>query len=507
MAAGQMIAPPSPGEAEDDAGRLRVPPHSAEAEQSVLGSLLQDASALARISDVITGADFYVHAHRVIFAAIVALARRGDPVDVITAYEELNGEPTDFGGIAYLNALQQSVPSAMHIRRYAEIVAERSTRRQIIARADEMATRAFSARGDAALILQEAKADIGRLEQGRGLEGRQVPLLDLAQLRAGAQAVRWLIKHVVPSDSVGMLYGASGTFKSFIALDAALHVVHGLPWLGRITGQGPVLYIAAEGGTGLWPRVAAWHKTRRLQWEGLPFYVVPVALDLRADAWRVVDAAQAIGVTPSLVVVDTFSQTYAGEENSANEVAAYLRELGVRFRALWGCAVTIIHHSGHTATERPRGSSALRANLDFLLGVFRDQKEMLATLTCEKQKDGDLFQDATFMLSKHLLGMDDDGDEITSLVARHLSSAEEVADAMEGETAAGRGGHNQLLLKLVQNGMKEAGLRKAFYEDCGIATSDGRRQAYNRARQWAVKQGFIDIAQGTVVALKKGVQP
>ena len=488
----------------EDAARLRIPPHSLGAEQSVLGSLLLESAALARIADLISAADFYSHAHNVIFSAIAAMVRRGDAVDVITVFDELEGEPEDYGGIAYLNALAQSVPSATNVRRYAEIVAERSTRRKIIARADEMAARAFSQASSPAQILEEAKADFGRLEQGGGLQTRQVPMMDLAQLKAGAQSVRWLIKHAIPSDSLGMLYGASGTFKSFIALDAALHVVHGLPWLGRITTQGPVLYIAAEGGTGLWPRVMAWHQSRSLAWQNLPFYVVPVALDLRADAWRVVDAAQALGVTPIMVVVDTFSQTYAGEENSANEVAAYLRELGLRFRQLWGCAVTIIHHSGHSATERPRGSSAIRANLDYLLGVFRDDKEMLATLTCEKQKDGELLRDATFMLSKQSLWKDDDGDEVSSLVARHLSSAEQVADAMENETSAGRGGHHQMLLGLVQNGMKEMALRKAFYDECGIATADGRRQAYHRAKSWAVKQGFIDVAQGTIITLKDG---
>lgn len=488
--------------AEEDA-TLRVPPHSSEAEQSVLGGLLQGAP-LASISDVLSAADFYVHAHRLIFSVIVELSRRGDPIDVLSVFAETQETSREYGGLPYLNDLEQSVPSAANIRRYAEVVADRSTRRQIIARADEMATRAFSQRADAALILREAKADFGRLEQDRGLLAKQVPLLDLKQLQTSAQAVRWLVKHVIPADSVGMLYGASGTFKSFIALDAALHVAHGLPWLGRITTQGPVIYIAAEGGTGLWPRVSAWHKARTLEWGDRPFYVVPVAMDLRADAWRVVDAAQALGVTPVMVVVDTFSQTYAGEENSANEVAAYLRELGVRFRSLWGCAVTIIHHSGHNATERPRGSSALRANLDYLLGVFRDDKEMLATLTCEKQKDGDLFKDSTFVLSRKLLWLDDDGDEVTSLVARHLSSAEEIEDAVESENSAGRGGNNQLLLRLVQNGMREAGLRKAFYEDCGIETTDGRRQAYYRSRAWAIKHGFIDVAQGVVIALKNG---
>lgn len=491
---------------DDDAiAHLRVPPQSIEAEQAVLGSLLQDGAALNRIADVLTSTDFYRHEHGIMFGAIEAIVRRGGPVDVITVYEQLEGESHDYGGIPYLNQLAQSVTSASNVRRYAEVVAERATMRQIIALTDDVATRAFSLRSGAAGLLDDAKAELTRIETARQVQTRRIPLLNPAQLQESAQAVRWLVKHVIPAESIGMLYGASGTFKSFIALDAALHVAHGLPWLGRKTTQGPVVYIAAEGGSGLWSRLHAWHRARGLRWAQAPFFVVPAALDLKSDAWRVVEAAQALGVTPSLVVVDTLSQTYAGEENSANEMAAYLREIGLRFRALWSCAVALVHHTGHNATERPRGSSAIRSNLDFLLGVFRDEKEMLATLTCEKQKEGELFQDATFALSVHNLGTDEDGDALTSLVARHLSSAEDVQDAMEDERDAGRGGKNQLLLRLVQNGMPEAGLRKAFYEDCGLDNAESRRQAYHRAKAWAVKQGFVDIAQGIVISLKKGI--
>jgi hypothetical protein len=310
------------------------------------------------------------------------------------------------------------------------------------------------------------------------------------------------VKHVIPAASIGMLFGGSGTFKSFIALDAALHIVHGLPWMGRVTRKGPVLYIAAEGGAGLWGRIDAWHRARNLRWQDAALYVVPTAVDLTVDAWRVVDAAQAVGVCPQMVVVDTLSQTYSGEENSANEMAAYLREIGLRFRQLWLCSVMLVHHTGHQATERPRGSSAIRANLDYLLGCFRDEKEMLATLSCVKQKDGDLFSDSTFHMSKVELGRDEDGDAVTSLVARHLSSDEEVARAIQAEQSAGRGGRNQRFMALVQNGEQEKLLRKAFYDElaaAGMSDADSRKKAYYRARDWAVKQGLIEIAEGYIL--------
>lgn len=330
-----------------------------------------------------------------------------------------------------------------------------------------------------------------------------LPLYDLQHLQEHAAEAAWLVKHAVPADSIGVIFGGSGTFKSFIALDLALHVAHGLRWLGRRTRRGPVLYIAAEGGTGLWKRVDAWHRSRRLRWQDAPLYVVPVAVDLSNDALRVQEAAQAAGVTPLLVVVDTLSQTFSGEENSANEVAAYLRELGLMMRSTWQCAVAVVHHSGHEATERPRGSSAIRSNVDWMFGVFRDEKEMLATITWAKQKDDRLPEDTTFSLVSHDLGTDEDGDPITSLVARHLTSADEIERVQEVEKAAGRGGKNQLLLGLIQNGCSESDLRNAFYRECDGLESEARRKAYFRARSWAIKAGLIDVAQGTVIVLSR----
>lgn len=498
--------PPMPPD--DDYGRIgavRLPPHSTEAEQSVLGGLLLDSSAFAQISDKLSAADFYSPNHQLIFGAIEWLISAGKAVDTVTVFERLGDKAGQVGGMGYLHSMSMSVPNASNIARYAEIIVERATLRAIIVAAESAVSEAYK-NGDASKLLDDTKLVLGHLAEKRQLGANRMPLLGMDELRQHSHSISWLVKYIIPDDSIGMLYGGSGTFKSFIALDAALHIAHGLPWMGRRTKQGSVLYIAAEGGSGLWARIVAWHRARRLQWSTIEhlFKVIPVAVNLTADAWRVVEAVQSKSLSPALVVIDTLSQTYAGEENSANEMAAYFREIGNRFRTLWRCAVLLIHHSGHQATERPRGSSAIRANLDFMMGVFRDEKEMLATLTCAKQKDGDAFDDATFAMSVHQLGTDADGDLVTSLVARHLSSAEEIGDAMQHEKSAGRGGKNQLLLSLLQSGTKEADLRKTFYNECGADTPEARRQAYNRAKAWAMKAGFMEIADGFVITLSPG---
>ena len=104
--------------------RLRVPPHSVEAEQSVLGGLLIDNSAWDRAGDLLTESDFYRFEHKQIFAAVGKLINASKPADVVTVFEELTsvGKAEECGGLAYLNALAQSVPSAANLRRYAEIV-------------------------------------------------------------------------------------------------------------------------------------------------------------------------------------------------------------------------------------------------------------------------------------------------------------------------------------------------------------------------------------------------
>lgn len=497
--------PPPDDRLDEEVARLRPPPQSREAEQSLLGCLLMDGSALAKVSDILSTTDFFPRSHKLIFDALATLAGEGSPVDVVSTFERLqrDGHTEDTGGLVYLNQLVQAVPSLSSVRRYAEIIVERSTLRAIIMQADEATTRAFKCE-PAADILADTKLRTSKLLEERKLGRAGIPLLTLAELREQSRSVTWLVKNVIPSDSMGMVFGASQTFKSFVALDAALHVAHGLPWLGRRTKQGDVVYLAAEGGTGLWKRIHAWHKARKIPWDKTPLQVVPIALDLTQDAWKVVEKVQSRGLNPALVVIDTLSQTYAGEENSANEVAAYFRELGTRIRELWHCAVMIIHHSGHEATQRPRGSTAMMANVDWMFGVHRDEKEMLATLSCTKQKDTEPFADASFGLNSVLVHIDEDGDEIRSLVAWHLTSTEELQEVMERESKAGRGGHNHLLMSLLQNGILETDLRQLFYRECGVESADSRKKAWQRASGWAKGRGFYEVARGYIVTLKPG---
>jgi len=483
----------------DEEPAERLPPHSMEAEQATLGALLLDPAGLALVGDLLQPVSFFAHQHQAIFWALQQLQREGLEIDVITVFGRLQQAQREEGAdIPYLNDLLNGVSTARNVRAYARVVAQHYAERQLIAGMDEAVKMAWQQDVPLAERVARIASVVSKAErQGEG-QGLRVPVLRLDDLRKQAGAMKWTVKRIVPSASVGMLFGGSGTFKSFIALDLALHVAHGLPWLGRLTKPGPVLYVAAEGGAGLWARIDAWHRERGLRWQDVPLYVVPTAVDLTNDAWRVVESAQVLGVSPALVVVDTLSQTYTGEENSSNEMAAYLREIGLRFRELWGCAVLLVHHSGHSATERPRGSSAIKANIDFLLGVHRDEKERLATVSCVKQKDGDLFDDATFAMSIVKLGLDEDGDEITSLVARHLSSQEEVMAAQAAEAQAGRQGRMQLLVSLAYPSQKQSELRQAFYTELSDLDDEARKKAFGRALKKAQEAGLVELMDGVI---------
>jgi replicative DNA helicase len=172
--------------------QLRIPPHSIEAESSVLGGLLLDNGAWDRVGDALTDGDFYRYEHRLVFAAIGALINASKPADVITVYEQLQslGKAEEIGGLAYLNSLAQYVPSAGNIRRYAEIVRERSILRKLVTASDEIATNAFNPKGrPVAAILDESEQKIfnigeegSRMKQGfQSMDTLVVTLLDRVQ--------------------------------------------------------------------------------------------------------------------------------------------------------------------------------------------------------------------------------------------------------------------------------------------------------------------------------------
>ena len=142
---------------------LRLPPHSIEAEQSLLGGLLIDNTVWERVGDIVNEADFHRDDHRRIFRQIARLIELGKPADVVTVYEALekNGEAEHVGGLAYLGEIANSTPSAANVRRYGEIIRERAILRKLVSVGDQIAASALTPSGkDAKTLLDEAEAKV-----------------------------------------------------------------------------------------------------------------------------------------------------------------------------------------------------------------------------------------------------------------------------------------------------------------------------------------------------------
>jgi replicative DNA helicase len=215
---------------------LKLPPHSLEAEQSVLGGLMLDNEAADRIGDVVSAADFYSDAHRLIYAHIVQLIADGKPADVVTVSEALaSAQKLDYvGGLAYLGALAQNVPTAANIRHYANIVRERSILRQLAATATDIAESAFNPLGRSAkTVLDEAEAKVLHIaEQGsRGSQNFQVIGKLLATV---VERIETLYNRDDPSDVTGVPTGFSDLDKMTSGFQPGdLIVVAGRPSMGK----------------------------------------------------------------------------------------------------------------------------------------------------------------------------------------------------------------------------------------------------------------------------------
>ncbi len=136
-------------EGELQASSLKVPPHSIEAEQSVLGGLMLDNATWDQVADLVGEADFYRRSHRLIFTAVASLAENSNPFDVVTLSEwlEKRGELNEAGGLAYLGELARNTPSAANVKAYARIVRDRAVLRQLVRVAGEIADSAYSTEG------------------------------------------------------------------------------------------------------------------------------------------------------------------------------------------------------------------------------------------------------------------------------------------------------------------------------------------------------------------------
>ena len=228
-----------------------------------------------------------------------------------------------------------------------------------------------------------------------------------------------LIKKFLDCGDTSVLYGASNTGKTFVALSLAYHIATGAPFMGRKTVAGGVAYVAAEASESISSRIAALRDHFKPGVEP-PLATIPCSVDLfdpRADLKPLMALIEAVGGV-RFVVVDTLARALAGgDENSAKDMGAFIANVDV-IRARTGAAVMIVHHSGKDASKGARGSSALRAAVDTELEIAG------GAIHVRKQRSYPSGYKIGFSLPVIVLGQDEDGDDITSCVAT-FSEAEE----------------------------------------------------------------------------------
>ncbi len=405
--------------ADQQVAQLRVPPHSIEAESSVLGGLLLDNGAWDRVGDLLVDGDFYRHEHQLIYAAIGALINASKPADVITVFEHLQnqGHADAMGGLGYLNSLAQYVPSASNIRRYAEIVRERSILRKLVSASDEIATQAFNPKGKAVdKILDEAEQKIfnigeegSRMKQGfQSMDSLVVELLDRVQEMAdnpnditgvptGFHDLDRMTSGLQPGDLV-VLAARPSMGKTAFAINIAEHVAlnEGLPVAVFSMEMGASqLAVRIVGSIGRvdqghlrtgkltdeeWPRLT--EAIERLRTVSLHIDETPglTPSELRANSRRLARQCGKLG----LIVVD-YLQLMSGSggsdgDNRATELGEISRGLKMLAKELQ-CPVIALSQLNRGVEQRTdkrpmmsdlRESGAIEQDADIIMFIYRD---------------------------------------------------------------------------------------------------------------------------------------
>ncbi|MEJ7787957.1 MAG: AAA family ATPase, partial [Solirubrobacteraceae bacterium] len=289
-----------------------APPHNIAAECGVLGAvLLSDVVLPALLLDEgLKPEHFYRDTHRVIWSAMSAMSDAGQHVDVLTLAAHLDDAGTlqAAGGQAAIDGLTGGVPGLGGIRRYAQIVIEDWRWRQRVDAAHEQ----LAATNDRDEAAHQRAVTTANVELAAAAGPNVFELLSVADL-ANLKPPEFLIDTLLPAGGFSVLFGPSGVGKSFLALDWALCIANGIAWYGQTVQPGWVLYICAEGRSGLGIRVHAWQQARR-QREVERIRFLP-------DAVNFLDAAQlakarltmaALPEPPALIVIDTMARSMVG---------------------------------------------------------------------------------------------------------------------------------------------------------------------------------------------------
>ena len=301
----------------------------------------------------------------------------------------------------------------------------------------------------------------------------------------------WLVKGVIPQTGMGIVYGDSGSGKTFITIDLALSIARGLSWQAcRIKQATGVLYVSAEGGGAMGARLQAYAKHHDTDLSALPFGVVTVGLNLRGgDDQKVIDGCNEMrsrGVPIGLIVLDTLNRTMGGgDENSSQDMGAYLDAVA-RVVEKAGAFVLVVHHSGKDAKKGARGHSSLRAAVDTELEVKAEGAIQILKVT--KSRDGLTGIEYLYKREVVVVATDDELEPITSCVAIPLGSSDAVSRKRKPS-----GRWQELACGALQK-LGGVALKTAVLEEVGniVQHKNRWRDSASRGIQACIETGIFD---------------
>lgn len=238
--------------------------------------------------------------------------------------------------------------------------------------------------------------------------------------------VTWLVQDLLAEKSLAVLYGPTGSYKTFVAIDLALSIASGREFAQRPTKKGAVAYICAEGQAGIKWRIRAWLKVNGLRDPQL--WVVPaaVAFDEPDHIAELIYDLLSLPEIPSLIIVDTLARTFGeGDESNSRDMNRYLAAAEQIISEL-GTSVLLIHHSTKKANDEPRGSGALVAAADTVLQL-ESKSRFQATLSVIKQRDTDAEQEFNILLKHVEIEVEGSPRQKSSLVARAETGSRKAA--------------------------------------------------------------------------------
>jgi putative DNA primase/helicase len=272
-------------------------------------------------------------------------------------------------------------------------------------------------------IYSDALIDLSEALEAPVLRFRLLTDDDLSKL----PPVEWRIKNVLPSHGLAVVFGPSGSGKSFLVLDMLQSLAIGCEWFGRKVKPCAATYIALEGEAGIAGRIEAYRNHHGATSPNIRYMAQPFSLLNADDINELAQAIQAAG-TGDVVVIDTLSRATPGSDENDSKHMGQIIASAKMLQDLTGGLVLLVHHTGKDSTRGMRGHSSLLAALDCAIEVKRsgDHREWLLA----KNKDGEDGASHPFKLDVVPLGNDSDGDEMSSCVIVANQSASAVAKKM-----------------------------------------------------------------------------